>query len=51
MFRINNNQQASEINISIFKHSTNTISPTDTKYSNQVESEVLLRLNAVLAKV
>jgi hypothetical protein len=43
--------QGSEIKVRLFKHSTNTISPTDATYTNGMENMAQLRILGVLVRV
>ena len=51
MVRMNDYYQGSGTKVRLFKHLTNTISPTDAKYSNGMENEVLVRSPGVLVGV
>jgi hypothetical protein len=51
MVRMNDHDQGSEIMVCPFKHSTNTISPTDATYTNGMENMVQLRSPGVLVRV
>jgi len=42
MVRMNNNYLGSIIKVLFFKHSTNTISPTDEKYANGMAIKALV---------
>jgi len=51
MVRMNDNDQGNEINVRLFKHSTNTILPTDATYANDMEDMAQLRSFEVLVSV
>jgi hypothetical protein len=48
---LNDNHQGSEIKVYLFKHSTNTISPTDATLANGMENMAQLRSLGVLVRV
>jgi hypothetical protein len=51
MVRKKDYYQGSEIKVRLFKHSTNTISPTDTKLANGMESKLQLRSPGVFLRI
>jgi len=51
MVRMNDHYQGSEIMVRLFKHSTNTISPTDAKKSNGMENQAQMKSPGVLVRV
>jgi len=51
MVKMNDNHLASVIKVHLFKQSTNTISPTDSKWANGVEKKVQLRGLGVLVRI
>jgi hypothetical protein len=51
MVKMNDNYQGSEIKVRLFNHSTNTISPTDAKYANEMENMAHLRSPGALVRV
>jgi hypothetical protein len=50
MVKMNDYYQGSEIKVCLFKHSTNTISPTDAKKTNEMENKAQLRSPGVLVR-
>jgi len=51
MVRMNDNYQGSEMKVPLFKHSTNTISPTDAKWAIGMENKAQLRSPGVLVRI
>jgi len=50
MVRMKDHDQGSEIKVRLFKHSTNTISPTDATLANGMENMAQLRSPRVLVR-
>jgi len=51
MVTMNKNHQANKIKVCLIKHSPNTISPTNAKYSNGMEKKAQLRSPGVWVRV
>jgi len=51
MGRINDHDQGSEMKVCLFKHSTNSISPTDANQANGMESKAQLRSPGVFVRI